>query len=465
MVCSRTGTKTKDLLKILGKLNRLHEKFGDFWWYSFMLFVALRVGDVINAIVGLWLVPKYVGQEELGAVLPLTQFATSVGAPITVLVTVFTKFLNKFKTQGEDGKVKSMLLWFSGIAVIIILITSAVAIAILPHYFERIRVTSGSLVFLIIAAGLITTIQPVFNNALQGLKKFNAITLNSLLAAPVRLVVMLVAMPFRALSGYMVGQIVPQLMSIGIACLSMRKHVHRDIKAVPFWKTDGKDILRYASLVAIGPLVAAFTAPVTYMVIRQRMTEMDSAAYYMISRFAELATFAGATLAFVMFPLAAEAQTRGKSSLKLLRDMSIGTTIFGLAATAILYLFGRQIFEFIPTCRPYVDYVPDMALMALTLTVGIIWTNYCNHEMACNRFWYLTYGEFFAVLQAAFLVCFTGYTFFKGMLPESLVSWMGSLNISNLHNFLIALLLFNVARVFAAALDITIREVCFKRHR
>ena len=145
--------------------------------------------------------------------------------------------------------------------------------------------------------------------------------------------------------------------------------------------------------------------------------------------------------------------------------MSIGTTIFGLAATAILYLFGRQIFELIPTCRPYVNYVPDMALMALTLTVGIIWTNYCNHETACNRFWYLTYGELLAVLQAAFLICFTGYTFFDGILPASFVSWMGSLRISNLHNFLIALLLFNVARVLAAALDITIREVRFKRHR
>ena len=464
MACSLTGIKAKVLLSKLIKLDRFHKKFGDFWWYSFLLFVVLRVGDVINAIVGLWLVPKYVGQDELGAVLPLTQFATSVGAPITVLATVFTKFLNKFKTQGEDGKVKSMLLWFSGIAVVIILITSTVAIAILPHYFERIRVASGSLVFLIIAAGLITTIQPVFNNALQGLKKFSAITLSNLLAAPVRLGVMLVAMPFRALSGYMVGQIVPQLMSIGIACLSIRKHIHKDIKAMPFWKTDGKDILRYATLVAIGPLVAAFTAPVTYMVIRQRMTEMDSAAYYMISRFAELATFAGATLAFVMFPLAAEAQTRGKSSLKLLRDMSIGTTLFGLAATALLYLFGRQIFELIPTCRPYVNYVPDMALMGLTLTVGIVWTNFCNHEMACNRFWYLTYGELFAVLQAAFLVCFTGYTFFDGILPDSLVNWMRSLNISNLHNFLIAMLYFNLARVIAAAVEILVRELHSKRH-
>ena len=92
----------------------VRSRIGDFWWYSFLMFAALRAGDVINAFVGLWLVPKYVEQEELGAILPLTQFASSVGAPMTVLVTVFAKFLNKFKTQGEDGKVKSMLLWFTG---------------------------------------------------------------------------------------------------------------------------------------------------------------------------------------------------------------------------------------------------------------------------------------------------------------------------------------------------------------
>ena len=57
-------------------LAKLHARLGDFWWYSLMLFCACRAADLLNAFVGLWLVPKYVDPSELGAVQPLTMFAT-----------------------------------------------------------------------------------------------------------------------------------------------------------------------------------------------------------------------------------------------------------------------------------------------------------------------------------------------------------------------------------------------------
>ena len=51
-------------------LHRLHVRCGDLWWYAALLFIAQRFGDTINMFVGMWLVPKYVPQDELGAVLP-----------------------------------------------------------------------------------------------------------------------------------------------------------------------------------------------------------------------------------------------------------------------------------------------------------------------------------------------------------------------------------------------------------
>ena len=38
--------------------NKLHARLGDLWWYSLMIFVACRTGDVIQAFIGLWLVPR-----------------------------------------------------------------------------------------------------------------------------------------------------------------------------------------------------------------------------------------------------------------------------------------------------------------------------------------------------------------------------------------------------------------------
>lgn len=217
-------------------IDRLHARLGDFWWYSLLMFAALRFGDVVNAYVGLFLVPKYVGQEDLGAVLPLTQFATSVGAPMTVLVLVFSKFLNKFKTLGEDGKIKSMLHWFIGMAVAIVLVSSAASLIILPHFFERLSVTSGSLTVLIIATGLLTTTAPVFTNALQGLKRFNTISFINIFTAPIRLAVMLIAMPFRALSGYMLGQLSVPAFQIFASFFALRKEMGKNIAPNHFGK-------------------------------------------------------------------------------------------------------------------------------------------------------------------------------------------------------------------------------------
>ena len=41
---------------------------------AIFLFLALRLGDVVNLAAGMWFVPKYVSPEDIGAVLPVTAF-------------------------------------------------------------------------------------------------------------------------------------------------------------------------------------------------------------------------------------------------------------------------------------------------------------------------------------------------------------------------------------------------------
>ena len=69
--------------------DRLHARLGDFWWYSLMLFCACRAADLLNAFVGLWLVPKYVDPSELGAVTPLGNFAGLLALPVAVFANTF----------------------------------------------------------------------------------------------------------------------------------------------------------------------------------------------------------------------------------------------------------------------------------------------------------------------------------------------------------------------------------------
>ena len=79
---------------------KLHSRLGDFWWYSLMLFAACRTGDAIQAFIGLWLVPKYVGTEELGAVIPLQSLAGLFAAPLGVLAVVFASLTSGVADSG-----------------------------------------------------------------------------------------------------------------------------------------------------------------------------------------------------------------------------------------------------------------------------------------------------------------------------------------------------------------------------
>lgn len=446
--------------KDMSCFSRLHARLGDFWWYSILLFVALRCGDLINAFIGLWLVPKYVPQAELGAVLPLLQITGFFGLPITILVVVFTKYLNHFQTLGEKSKVKSLIHMFWTWASVSILLGTWLSLWLMPHFFERIRVASGSLGILIVATSVLGTTAPVFTNALQALKKFKSMTVMNLFCAPIRLVVMLVAMPFRALSGYMLGQCAPSAFQIVWSWFALRQERTADVEPVPFWRDgEGRKILRYAVYVAIAYAGTSVLTVVFPLVIRQRLPEFDSAAYYIISRFAELATYVGQTLMIMIFPFAAEARTQQRNDLGVFVRSGVAVLAFGVLCAIVLRLCGGLILGSITLWKPYVSCVPHMAWLALALTIGVTVNVFVSYEIAAGRFLFLLHLLPLSIGYAAFLVCFTGYGFFQGCLPASCVDWMASLKIATLDNFILSYLIFNVLTLIAVAVQ------CMCRYR
>ena len=90
-------------------LQRLHARLGDFWWYSLMIFCASRAADALNVFVGLWLVPKYVEPSELGAVMPLTNFASFLAIPIAVFASTFRNELTSLAVNRKFGQMKTLM--------------------------------------------------------------------------------------------------------------------------------------------------------------------------------------------------------------------------------------------------------------------------------------------------------------------------------------------------------------------
>ena len=234
-----------------GLLSKIHTKLGDFWWYSLMIFLAQRAADALNVFVGLWLVPKYVEPSELGAVMPLTQFATFLALPIAIFATTFRYELTTLTVERKFGQMKALMRGVFIATAVFFILAMVISRILLPHFLERIRVAEGALGLVILASSFAGTIAPVYTSALQSLKKFKTVSIISVLGAPIRLITMLVTMPLRALTGYFVGQTTPSLFSIATSVVGLRKELA--VPAEPFWtRTTVRRFVRYFMLFGLG---------------------------------------------------------------------------------------------------------------------------------------------------------------------------------------------------------------------
>ncbi|MCQ2393409.1 MAG: hypothetical protein MJ249_03900 [Kiritimatiellae bacterium] len=399
--------------------SRLHARLGDLWWYTILLFAAQRVSDIINLYVGLWLVPRYVPQSELGAVLPLTQLVSFIGIPLAIVAVPFMKFLNVYAERGEMGKVKSLLRdTFVGTGVMA-LVTLLLAWFVLPFFFERLRVATGSLGFLLVFIAILSSVSNVFQNAVQGLKVFSVTVWVALLGAPLRLIIMLVAMPFRALSGYVLGQSATPVTVIAGALWSLRKKLGPFVKAEPYWREDGRRIWNYTWPLAVSTISTIVFLSVDQLVIRHRLSDFESAGFYIISRFADIAMYFGSAFVVFLFPLVASKTLKSKDSLKVLVQSVTGSFVGGLVTALLLLFMGRMILGLSTNWQPYQILVPEMFLLTISNTLAMTSNCLTTYEIAQGRFGFMWFFIPILTVKMALLYCLTGYGFFEGLVPQA----------------------------------------------
>lgn len=416
-------------------LSRLHSRLGDFWWYTLMIFIAARAADALNVFVGLYLVPKYVDPSELGAVMPLTQFANFLAIPVAVFASTFRQELSGLAVRREFGKMKSLMRGVFIAAAVFLFLAIVISRLILPAFLERIRIVEGSLGIVILAASFVATVAPVYTNALQSLKKFKANAFLHLLGAPARLLTMLVTMPFRALTGYFMGQASPHLLSIGASVFALRRELA--VTAEPYWNRALLSRLsRVFTVFAISALAGGLATLVENTVLRQRLPEVESAAFYIVTRFSEIATFLGNALVFTIFPFAAETAARGKDTRPLIAKSAMAVMATNGLLAGLLICFGSQLLSIVPNGTTYASCwwaIPWMIAITTLTMVTSLWT---TGEVAANRFGYMKWMVPLNLLYAIALLFVTGFGYFTGVIPGCFSSFLETHNIRSLDTML-----------------------------
>lgn len=435
-------------------LDRLHIRLGDLWWYTLLLFIAQRFSDVINMFVGLWLVPKYVPMEELGAVLPITAVVGFLALPITIVVTPFQKFITKFNDAGEVGKVKSLVRDVFVGTFLLGSLVFLIAWLVLPFFFERMRVAAGSLGALMLMVSIAGAVSGVFGAAVAGVKRFGACAWFALLGAPLRLVVMALAMPFRALSGYVLGQGAPHGVYILGSIWALRDYFRSDVKCVPYWREHGREILLYALPFALWTITLAVSGFVETLVIRHRLPDFESAGYYVVTRFSEIAGYLGLVFPSLIFPLVASKKKDDANARRILCHSVWGTAICGLVCVCVLGVCGKTLLGLTKVWQPYQTLTLHMVVLATNTVLAVVANCLFAFEMAQGRFRFLWYAIPLQTVKCVVLYCLTGYTFFGQWLPEEIMRTVEAFNPCRLSVIVGVLLIAQITILLALLVDV-----------
>ncbi len=369
-------------------LDRFRCRIGEFWWYSLILFAAMRSADILNLFVGVWLVPKFVSPDELGAVLPLASFATLLATPVAAFAMSFMKEITSLAAAREFGKMKALLSGVFAAALAFLAISIFLSRLAMPFFMDSIRIAEGSLGILILASGFIGAFAPIYTNALQGLKKFRELSLLHILCAPVRLLTMLVAMPFRPLSGYFAGQSATPAANIALSVFFLRRELA--VKAESYWRRP--DVRRFLVLflfILAYQLSAALLGFAEQIVFRRNMPDSETATFYMLTRFSDILGFVSGVLLAVIFPYTAEAAERGESTRPLVLKTATAIVAAGAILSAVFALSGKWILSVLPggeTNATYAWALPALVGINVLLHLQCLYT---NTEASANRFAFL----------------------------------------------------------------------------
>lgn len=435
-------------------LDRLHAKLGDFWWYSLMLFCACRAADLINAFVGLWIVPMYVDPKELGALLPLCQFANLLALPAAIFAATFRNELTTLAVNREFGKVRTLMRGVFVASAIFLLIALLLTRLVLPHFLTRIRIAEGSLGWIILASAFISCIAPLYNNAIQSLKKFSSFSIINLLGAPIRLIAMVLAMPLRPITGYFVGQASTPVFSIMASLFCLRKGLRG--KAEPYWNIAViKRFSRLFALLAIGALSGTFLTLVETTVLRQRLCDMDSAGYYIATRFSEIAGYVATTLTFTLFPFTAELAAKRQDARPILLKAGAAIVVTNLLLIVAFLLFGNCLIRILPHGEQYVTYSWSVLWMIAITTLTALTNLYTTAECSANRFGYFKWLIPLTLLYPILLLITTGNGYFTNILPVPLMNFIRAINVTSLRSMLWWMTAFGLVRLFCVLFAMT----------
>ncbi len=440
-------------------VNRLHNwlpslrgRLGELWWYTLLGFVVSRAGEAVNLYIGMFLVPKMVSPEELGAVQPLMSVGAFVGLPIAILLLPVDKFLNVFAAREEYGKVKSLLLdsIYANLAFVLVVLVWLFFSG--DALLERLHVTDRRILIPVAAFAALSCLEPIISSAQRSLKCFRSMIVSGLGVPYLRLAGMLLLLAPFGVFGYLSAQLAVSTWSMGCALVALSLYL-RKCGGRASYRADIRDMAVYSLPLVAMTFAARVQGPVETFVIRHRLPEEVSAGYYFATMFGAVPGYATSALVTFFWPIVSEKFERGESTRKVLMQSMLFTFAVGGLALVAVALAVPHVFRLPGPWRDYGGYSRYVWQAGLISLLKSVQGLYMAHESACRRFAFVRYMVPLMLLEAAVLYGLPAWDAAVPYLPTGLWNFIGSHWANTLPVFLRTIIFFNAIFTLAILAD------------
>jgi O-antigen/teichoic acid export membrane protein len=345
---------------------------------SAIIFVLTMVANLCNYVYHL-VMGKLLTTADFGTLNVLLSLTVIVSVPASVLQYVVVKFVAHYQALEQRWNVNLTVRRFLKIGFML-----SAAIVLLGAALSRpvaaiLKIDQIGYVIATFAVVSINCITPSLSGALQGLKRFAAFSMTSILSTLGKLVggVVFVLLGF-GLYGNIIGIWLGCAAAI-VYCVIVLKNelVKPDEQNTPLAR---RDMFGYAKNVLWVQLITTVLANGDILLVKAfAKTPEDVGIYASGMVIAKIAMYMSTSVVSALFPMVAEQQARRQSTLPLLRRaMLLGGGLCALCAVGInlfgkpiiLMLFGQRYAQAFPILLPISCYI--VVIMFVTILINYL---------------------------------------------------------------------------------------------
>ncbi|MCC7572391.1 MAG: oligosaccharide flippase family protein [Candidatus Methanofastidiosum sp.] len=286
-------------------------------------------------------VARALGPEDYGVFGSLFAFFMILTIPVGTVQTVVSRYTSEYKVKGKYSKIKHLMISaFKKLSKVGFVGFVLMAIFSIP--FAMFLKMSNPIPIIILGITLFFTFtSPIFRGILQGLQKFNWLSVINVSETFFKLVfgVILITLGFGlngAILAFSFGYLVPLLVVLFPLLFLFKERSGNEIFSFT-------GIYKYAYLVLLATGILTFMQNIDIILVKHLFSSYEAGIYSAMSNIGKIIFFLGAGLSASLFPKVSELKNNSKVSLRLLKMSVLTLFLLSISFVVCCFLFDELI--------------------------------------------------------------------------------------------------------------------------